>query len=272
MWSKVTETPEFEVVIPCHASHFRHIPRLLTAISSWSLQPTGVTIVVSSVALRSTDNLRRLLQDLPNPELYRTIFVRGPRSAGANRNLGIDLATSEYVMLLDADDEYACNYPSEIFSVALASNADIVLHSFHLESSHSPNLDRQEHVVESARQIRNATESADGCGLREAGGPLATEAGFPLAHGVLTMRSEVAQSLRYSDRRMGQDVEFLRKALVRDARIAATSQALMTYRRSLSSNTRFSRRVYRRVVHLGRNSYFRKLREELRTINRRFFT
>ena len=90
------ENPTFSVVIPV----FNSASTVKTAIDSIINQtyPVNEIIVVNN---NSTDNLSEILQPLASKVILRNCEKQGVSSA---RNFGVEIATSDYIAFLDADD------------------------------------------------------------------------------------------------------------------------------------------------------------------------
>ena len=86
--------PEVTVVIPVWGE--RYVASLERAIASVRAQDAAVPIIIADNA-----------SDVEVPEISGATLVRTPRrmSAGAARNFGLERVITEYVVLMDADDE-----------------------------------------------------------------------------------------------------------------------------------------------------------------------
>lgn len=104
--------PDYAVVIPLY-NKGPHIERALRSVQAQTVQPREIIVVDDG----STDGGYEWLEglDLPNLILERR-GLPGPGGYAA-RNRGIELATSEWIAFLDADDEWR---PDHLESVSRA--------------------------------------------------------------------------------------------------------------------------------------------------------
>ena len=102
-------TPTFSVIIPLYNKE-RYLPASLGSLLSQTVLPSEIIIVNDC----STDNgyavARTFAAQSTHPDLF--IFSENKQNSGpgTTRNNGIALATSEYVLFLDADDQLAPNH------------------------------------------------------------------------------------------------------------------------------------------------------------------
>lgn len=76
----------------------------------------------------SQDKTQDIINDYVNKydNVKSVILDENSGSPGKPRNLGMDAATSDYIMFLDADDEYDLNCVEKLYDEITATNADIV--------------------------------------------------------------------------------------------------------------------------------------------------
>jgi glycosyltransferase involved in cell wall biosynthesis len=112
--------PTVSVVIPCYNAS-AWVRRSIESVLD--KQSIGLEVIVIDDG--STDNTLEVVKSLGT----RVIWKSGPnRGACAARNCGLELATSEFIIFLDADDYIEQNSLSEW--VACASHADLVFGPF----------------------------------------------------------------------------------------------------------------------------------------------
>lgn len=113
--------PPVTVVIPCYNAE-KWVAR---AIES-ALRQTHPNVEIVVVDDGSTDRSLQVIQTFSD----RIKYVTGPnRKVCAARNRGIGLASSDYVLFLDADDYLPDNAIANLVSVAQRHDADIVIGS-----------------------------------------------------------------------------------------------------------------------------------------------
>lgn len=113
--------PIISVIIPC----FNVAPYLEECIES-VISQSFKDIEIICIDDCSTDNTYELLCKYESYDLCRIVrheFNKGP---GAARNLGISLATGDYLFFLDSDDLLAPNTLAALYDIALETDAEIV--------------------------------------------------------------------------------------------------------------------------------------------------
>lgn len=114
------------VIVPVHNAE-RHLRECLASIQSQTLTDVELILVDDG----STDSTPQILEDFAASET-RARVLQGPGlgSAGAARNLGLDVATGEYLTFLDADDFFLPTMLEELHAKADADRADVVACKF----------------------------------------------------------------------------------------------------------------------------------------------
>ena len=98
-------TQTITVVVPCYPPHQKYIPRILEQLNTQSQKPDEIIVALSEVTIEET--LSKLkewsqLTDLPIQVVGQPIKAL----AAVNRNFGALHATTDYILFLDADDQY----------------------------------------------------------------------------------------------------------------------------------------------------------------------
>lgn len=111
---------------------------LLDAIESVKKQTIGFeNIELILVDDNSTDNTKSILEELSsNYRNIKSIFLEeNSGSPSKPRNIGIENASSEYIMFLDNDDTYQENFCERMHSTIVSHNAEIVsCRNYHIYS------------------------------------------------------------------------------------------------------------------------------------------
>lgn len=137
----MTKAMEISVVIPLYNKKAT-IQRALDSVFSQSYQPKEIIVVNDG----STDDSERIVAELNHPLIQ--LVHQENAGVSAARNKGIDLALSEWVAFLDADDYWEENYLHTIFQLhtnypsakVLATNYRYQLHTGEFKSTHINNL------------------------------------------------------------------------------------------------------------------------------------
>lgn len=130
--------PLVSVVIPVHNGQ-AHLRETLASVASQTL--TDIEVIVVDDA--STDDSRAIVEEFAAADpRFRCETGPGVGSAGAARNLGLDLAQGDYLAFLDADDFFAPTMLAELHEQGTETGADVVLTKFrtvdHLSGDATP--------------------------------------------------------------------------------------------------------------------------------------
>ena len=140
----------FSVVIPLIPAHDKHVFKLMRFLSLDTSNLQEVIICRSESSSRSAHIFSRKLKTLVG-QLGFSIPVRVSFSElqcndGLNRNRGAEIATADYLLFLDADDEYHPNRTSFLQHAIELSGSDALLHGYSLSKLDDPNLSTLGHV------------------------------------------------------------------------------------------------------------------------------
>ena len=113
------KAPRVSVIIPVH-NGAALIGRALASIRAQST-PVDEVIIVND---GSTDDLATVLRDV---DFNGRVFSQGRAGQGAALNVGMRLASFEYVAFLDHDDEWDVNKTQWQLEVIESSGADVVV-------------------------------------------------------------------------------------------------------------------------------------------------
>lgn len=123
---------KFSIVIPLY-NKSKYVERAIKSVFSQTFPPSEL-IIVDDV---STDNslsvvrsaLLKLTKNTPsiNVTLLHNKLNRGP---GASRNYGLQIASGDYVLFLDADDEYQPLLLQKIHKLIKNASADMVIFGY----------------------------------------------------------------------------------------------------------------------------------------------
>jgi len=134
----------FSAVIPLIPAHDGHVFKLLRFLSLDTSSLKEVIICRSESSPMSARIFLRKLK-IAATQLGFSIPVRVSFSElqcndGLNRNRGAEIATAEYLLFLDADDEYHPKRTSYLQHAIELSGSDALLHGYSLSKLDDPNL------------------------------------------------------------------------------------------------------------------------------------
>lgn len=128
---------KISVIVPLIPEHDREVLRLMRYLKSQENYISELIICRSETPkVRHADVLGKYVRWAKKHKLNFSIKLSStPMKAydGTNRNRGIDQASSDILICLDADDAYAENMIGIIIDLFEKTNSDVVLHNFTYE-------------------------------------------------------------------------------------------------------------------------------------------
>lgn len=115
--------PSVSVIIPCYNVE-TYLEQCLNSIMNQTLHDIEIICVDDG----STDQTVEILNQLQSTDDRIKIVHQQNKGAGATRNLGLSIATGDYVSFLDADDFSDANMLELSLDQAMRNNADIVVY------------------------------------------------------------------------------------------------------------------------------------------------
>ena len=244
----------FTAVIPIVPKHIKFLGLLLSELKSATKKFDEIWIIASSQNLGSISELKRLKEIHSGEKIY---LVTSPekRTAGENRNIGFDRATSDYICFLDADDSYSPRRLEILDKVIISTGAELVYHDyFRLFPRAAFKLNNSLNVRNLATTEELAASSFSDEGIRKnlditKGGytnlllPERLRKLHRIQHGHATVSNRVSE--RFSSMPTGEDGEFARRCLKNNKKVVYVPQRLSIYDRATPSNllSSFARRV-----------------------------
>ena len=119
----------FAAVIPMIPKHNKYLFSLVSELESASLKFEEIIVIASSQDLVSTEELSQISGRL-NLKKLCIITTDKQRTAGENRNVGFDLATSDFICFLDSDDVYSPHRLEILDKVISSTNAELLYHDY----------------------------------------------------------------------------------------------------------------------------------------------
>ena len=98
-------TQTITVVVPCYPPHQKYIPRILEQLNTQSQKPDEIIVALSEVTVEET--LSKLKEWSQLTDLSIQVVGQPIKAlAAVNRNFGALHVTTDYILFLDADDQY----------------------------------------------------------------------------------------------------------------------------------------------------------------------
>lgn len=115
---------KISVIIPCYNAE-NTIQRTVNSIINQTIGFNNIELLLYDDA--SIDNTKKLIKEYSeNYENIITIFGTENRGPGFGKNKCLKKASGDYILFLDADDEYDKEMCDTLFSTAISDKADIV--------------------------------------------------------------------------------------------------------------------------------------------------
>lgn len=125
------------IIVPAYNAH-NTLAKCLGSLVHQTLQDIEIIVVNDA----STDDTWKIMQECERQFSDKVIIVDGGvnRGSGGARNQGLDLASGEYIGLVDSDDYVAPNMFELLYNKAKEGNYDIVDCGFYSEAKGSATL------------------------------------------------------------------------------------------------------------------------------------
>ncbi len=114
--------PKVSVIIPVYNTE-RYLQECLDSVVNQTLRDIEIICVDDG----STDGSSDILRDYQSKDERITILKQEKTNAGAARNLGLSIATGDYLSFLDSDDFFELTMLEQMYACAKNRNADIVV-------------------------------------------------------------------------------------------------------------------------------------------------
>jgi len=213
------------VVVPLAPSHVNFLPGLFEQLTPDAGVIDRVIVCRSQLKKRQQREFLHFLRGLANRAGLKVSLSAddGMQLAGENRNKGLQLADTEYTAFLDADDHYMPQRLTRITQTLRSSASDLLLHDFLLEPTYPPTFSapvwtNSDFVV--ADRLFQSTfpygrqRNSEGTSPGDTNIQLPdTHAGHQVAHGHMTIRTELRRSFAFGTLHPGEDGQFCRDLL-----------------------------------------------------------
>lgn len=113
------------VIIPVYNSE-KYIEKCLTSVTNQIYKNLEIIVVDDG----SSDNSIDIIKNYAKKDNRIKIFSQENQGLSAARNVGLDLATGEYIVFLDSDDWLELDALSVAYEILTENNAEVVIWSY----------------------------------------------------------------------------------------------------------------------------------------------
>lgn len=194
------------VAIPCTADDIPKLDSLLRSIDQQTRKPNQIVVAVSD-SQESQESLEKHIFNIT--QIPTLVLVDSDKHfAGSNRNRAASRAIGDYILFMDADDLMHPQYVEIICDIFQKYDPIAIVHEYARSMSAIPNV-ISKYVVRDGEWLYNLHHNNPPRNQSNIGLPHNT-----LHHGHISIKRKVYEDgLRQSNRRRGQDAEYLRKLL-----------------------------------------------------------
>ncbi len=230
----------YAAVIPVIPKHIKYLFALLNELENSTKRFQEIWIVASSTDEKSEDLLRALQNKVKLTKL-KIEYTNLPRTAGQNRNVGFEKASSDYICFLDADDSYDPRRLEIIDNVISSSEAQVIYHDYFRLAPRAlfkfSRLNGTKCYVDSEELFQNTFGINGRAEWEETGIQGNTNIVLPknlkkfhrIQHGHVTVSTKVTE--RFSDMKTGEDGRFARDCLYNHLNVIYIPKRLSIYDR-----------------------------------------
>lgn len=230
----------FTIVIPIIPKHYKYLRKLLVELNREFRIISEVLICASSVTISAERELQQIIQNSASLLSVRTLSTSEKKTAGENRNIGWDNASSEFLAFLDADDIYHPSRLTTVLGILLEKKADALVHNyyrmlptyvFNYTDLNKIEIINHEDLLEANRERLLCPLPSENLYLGQTNLVLPDRIGkySRVHHGHLVVRREIP--IRYSSRKVGEDGELVVEILRNGFRLIYADGKLSIYDR-----------------------------------------
>jgi glycosyltransferase involved in cell wall biosynthesis len=204
----LTNEPEVivTIAIPCGADDVSKLDSLAHSISQQTKKPNQIVIAISGTEDPSEPIQEQISKITGIPTLVLTTSEK--HFAGPNRNRAAEKSIGDYILFMDADDLMHPQYVEVICDIFQKYDPIAIVHEYERSMGAIPTV-IQEYVVRDGLWMYNFHNDNPPGNSSNIGLPHKR-----LHHGHISIKRKVWEDgLRQTDRRRGQDAEYLRKLL-----------------------------------------------------------
>ena len=124
---------KISVIIPVYNIE-KYLPKCLQSIEEQSVFQDLEIILIDD---GSKDSSGKICDNFANK--YNNVYVTHKKNGGVSsaRNIGIEIATGEYISFVDGDDYLNSNHFDEFFKDIDNTNSDLIIHDYYVEFENS---------------------------------------------------------------------------------------------------------------------------------------
>jgi len=241
------DMPSFDVVIPLIPQHDSQMNRIFSILSRQNIEISQVILARSETWAPKKyleHKFRKSAGQAGLKCLITVVPIRTMNADGSNRNRGWELCQSEFVVFLDADDNYSDEMLANIQMCIESTGADAIIHNFESEDSAPANkiLDLASNEITTRAFLAKEKDSiSEFYAIVDCRGK---ELRVHFAH--LTIRRTLIEKFQYSDRFPGADQELVQRLVRDDVTVFYIPKQLSSWSRERS--LRYLVRIYRKRI------------------------
>jgi hypothetical protein len=246
----------FSLVLPLHPRHDRFVSKFLRGLTHESALVRELVIARSETSSsRGQAFEKAVTRELRNLGLsfdLSFVFSRGRMTAGQNRNAAIAVASSEFVVMSDADDEYSPHRLRTLAEHIHQTEPDLVLHHYFLSSEAEGFTyippgeitclnEGQLFAATFPEGYRNRIEEGTFPGDTNICLPGELKSLLRVHHGHIAVRKTIADNVSFGTLTSGEDGQYCRDVLWNGYKVLYLGHALSRYLPQNSSLPNLSR-------------------------------
>ena len=240
-------SPDFGVIVPCHPTHLPLLGTVLDAICTWPVLPRSVAVVTSVPPATAKAGALGGRSEADLPLRFSVVPVTRGATAGISRNAGAENLREEFVLVLDADDMIFPGAIAPALELLMSGAADLVTFGY-LRISCRPEADQvaavwgylpEEAEVVGAAELRRLRAEDRKIHRHYQALPLRTseDGVYGAHHGNIFVRRSSLKAIRYRASRIGEDIDFVSRALDAGESVAFIDQPWILWIRDQSTTT-----------------------------------
>ncbi len=269
----------FSVVIPLHPRHDKFLLKLLPSFRVESHLIRELIIARSETGLSERRVFEQDVRDVVNrlglSFDLNFVFSEEKLTAGENRNAAVAFATSDYVVMCDADDDYSPYRLRMLVDCIEKTKPDLLLHHYFLSTeseSYSYMPPQLLKYVETdglfnatfPEGVRNRSHEGSVPGDTNVHLPIELSSSLRIHHGHVAIRRSVSKKIVYGSFSSGEDGQYCRDILSAGYIVTFIPHALSRYRPQYSSLPQLTNAMRFRVSAIAR------VRSAYERLSRRF--